>query len=212
MRREFVRFATRQDRPRWLRDRFGEALDGTLLDVGCDEAVLRDYIGAERYTGVDRSEAADVHHDLQAGGPLPFDDRSFDVVVCTDVLEHLDNLHAVFEEIVRVARHRVVISLPNNWNAARMRLQRGHGSFAHYGLPLDPPADRHRWFFNLQEACEFLDARAARHGLRTVDRVVCEKPRLALVRALRRVRYPSLQRYLNLYSHTVVYIMERVAD
>ncbi|MFT6362876.1 MAG: hypothetical protein ACJAZ8_001286, partial [Planctomycetota bacterium] len=42
MKREFIQFKTRQDRPRFISERFGQALSGRVLDVGCDEAVLRE--------------------------------------------------------------------------------------------------------------------------------------------------------------------------
>ena len=171
--------------------------------------MLRELVGAERYTGIDRSDEADVKHDLQAQSRLPFDDSSFDVVVCTDVLEHLDNLHDIFGELVRVASRYVLVSLPNNWNAARVRLRRGYGSFKHYGLPLDPPNDRHRWFFSLEEAKDFLEGQAARCGIVIREMVVLEKPRPILTRAIRRIRYPSRRRYLNLYTHTLVCVYEK---
>ena len=205
---EYVRFETRQDRPRFISQRFAQAFDGTVLDVGCDRAVLRDFVPAGQYTGIDRSPEADVHHDLQSGGPLPFADHSFDLVVCTDVLEHLDNLHEVFGEILRVSRKRILISLPNNWNAARRRLERGFGSFKHYGLPLDQPDDRHRWFFSCDEAMAFLTGQGERHGLRIREMLVLEKPRSILLRTLRRVRYPRRNRYWNRYTHTIVCLYE----
>ena len=208
LRHELVRFATRQDRPRWLSERFPSLLRSRVLDVGCDAAVLRDFVGAERYVGIDRSEAADVHHDLQRGGPLPFADRSFETVVCTDVLEHLDNLHEVFEELVRVADRHLLVSLPNNWNAARLPIRRGRGSFKHYGLPLDPPEDRHRWFFSMVEARDFLESRAERHGLAIRELVALEKPRVRPLVLARRLLHPG-SRYLNLFSHTLVCHYER---
>lgn len=188
--------------------RFATAFEGRVLDVGCDRAVLRDFLGADRYTGVDRSAEADVHHDLQADGPLPFADNSFDVVVCTDVLEHLDNLHEVFTEIVRVGKKRLILSLPNNWNAARLKIERGRGSFKHYGLPLDPPGDRHRWFFSYEEARDFFLGQAERHNLKIAELVILEKPRLAPLRWARRLRYPNQDRYWNRYTHTLVCIYE----
>ena len=204
MKREFVHFSSRQDRPRWVTERFADILGDRVLDVGCDRAVLRGFVGADRYVGIDRSEEADIAHDLQQDGALPFDDDSFGTVVCTDVLEHLDNLHEVFDEIIRVAAGHALISLPNNWNAARLPLRRGHGSFTHYGLPIEPPVDRHRWFFSLDEARAFFEAQAKRHGISIVELVVLEKPRSWPSRALKRIRYPSLARYLNLHTHTLV--------
>jgi hypothetical protein len=43
---------------------------------------------------------------------LQFADRSFDLVFCTEVLEHVRNLPAAGAEIARVARERIVLGVP----------------------------------------------------------------------------------------------------
>lgn len=207
IRTSYVRFDERSDRPRFLASLYGELLGGRVLDVGCDRAVLRG--SCRSYVGLDLSDAADVRQDLQAEGRLPFSDRAFDTVVCSDVLEHLDNLHQVFDELVRVAREHLVVTLPNNWNSARLRLRRGKGSIAHYGLPLERPVDRHRWFFSLSEAEAFFRGQARRHGMAIVELRALEKPRPFLVRAARSLLHPGRERYRNLYAHTLACLYRR---
>jgi len=199
----YVRFETRQDRPRFLAQRYPEVFRGRVLDVGCDKAVLRELCAPERYVGIDFSPEADVKQDLMADGRLPFPERSFDGVVCSDVLEHLENLHQVFGELVRVTRDHLLVTLPNNWNSARRQLLRGKGSVAHYGLPLEKPVDRHRWFFSFSEAEAFLRGQSERHALRLVELRALEKPRPLVVRTARRILFPRPERYRNLYSHTL---------
>lgn len=211
MQSEIIRFDSRQDRPRFFSERFGGAMKGRLLDVGCDAAVLREFVGADRYTGIDISEAADIRCNLMEADRLPFEDGAFDVVTCTDVLEHLENLHAIFDELIRVSSRHVLISLPNNWNSGRRQLRRGKGGIAHYGLPVEKPVDRHRWFFSLLEARDFLVAGAARHGLEIEELVVLERPRPALVRAWRRLWAGSQEKYLNLFAHTIVVVLRKPA-
>jgi SAM-dependent methyltransferase len=43
---------------------------------------------------------------------LPFPEDNFDVVVCSEVLEHLDEPARAFAELKRVARKRVVLTVP----------------------------------------------------------------------------------------------------
>lgn len=43
---------------------------------------------------------------------LDFPDRSFDVVVCVEVLEHIPDLEKACSELKRVARHEIVIGVP----------------------------------------------------------------------------------------------------
>ncbi|MCC7059294.1 MAG: methyltransferase domain-containing protein [Burkholderiaceae bacterium] len=144
MKIDYVQFERRAARSAYIASRFGRFLAPTLLDVGCDEAVLRTLLPQVEYTGIDIGGTPDLRLDLEQIERLPFVDGEFAATVCSDVLEHLDNLHSIFGELVRVSREHIVISLPNNWTNARRPIERGRGVIAHYGLPPTPPADRHK--------------------------------------------------------------------
>jgi len=205
-------FATRADRARYIAQRFSGRLSGRLLDVGCDRKFLRALAPECDYVGLDVAGDPDRTLDLEKVARLPFDDASFDCVVCADVLEHLDNLHAVFAELVRVCRTWLIVSLPNNWANARLRIARGTGAFAHYGLPVEPPADRHKWFFSLSEALNFLRSRVDIYPVALEELRVTEKPRPLALTALRRLVWPSKERYLNRYAHTLWAVFRKVQD
>lgn len=164
------------------------------------------------YTGVDVGGKPDITLNLEEADGLPFEDGSFDCVLCSDVLEHLDNLHLIARELVRVARGKLIVSLPNNWANARRPVERGKGEIGHYGLPSEPPPDRHKWFFGLSEAAKFFKELARQYPMRIVEMVANEKPRPALVRALRRLRYLSHERYLNRYAHTLWAVYEKTGQ
>jgi SAM-dependent methyltransferase len=206
---EYVSFTDRMARIEYVATRFRRFLAGKVLDVGCDRSNLKTLIPDIAYTGLDIAGDPDVKLNLETMDRLPFDDDSYECVVCTDVLEHLDNLHFVFGELVRVARNHLIVSLPNNWTNARLPIERGKGSFDKYGLPVEPPPDRHKWFFGLQEAVEFLRGQEKKYPFSILEMRVTEKPRPVMVRALRRVRYPSRERYWNRYAHTVWAVMEK---
>jgi SAM-dependent methyltransferase len=94
-----------------------------FLDVGCAEGYLvnavRRLFGAECYgidiaaSGVRRARelygipgaAADALH-------LPFPDKTFDVVLSSETLEHVANPGAVISELLRVTRHYLILSTP----------------------------------------------------------------------------------------------------
>jgi len=199
---EHIAFPTRQARSEYVARRFGEYFRGSLLDVGCFEAPLRKMLADAKYTGVDIAGAPDIELNLEGCQRLPFDDGSHDTVICIDVLEHLDNLHLIFDELVRVARKNIIVSLPNSWRDARRPIERGGGDFLHYGLPEDAPVDRHKWFFNFTQARSFLQARASSLNLEVVELFGTEKPKNGLIRALRMLLYPG-DKYLNRYVQTV---------
>jgi len=98
----------------------------------------------------------DIKINIEVIKNLPFKAQEFDTVICIEVLEHLENLHEISKDLFRVSNNYVLISLPNCWRDARVKIQRGIGSFAHYGLQLKNPLDRHKWFFTSSEAIDFL--------------------------------------------------------
>jgi len=96
---------------------------GVVLDVGSGDgalaADLRATTGA-RVVGVELSlrrleRVADRTPVSLVGGSayeLPFSDRSFPLVVCTDLLEHLDDPSRAMAELVRVSARHVLVSVP----------------------------------------------------------------------------------------------------
>ena len=99
---------------------------GTVLDAGCGEGFGVDALARQepawRITGVDLSEEAIAYAQEHFGErgqfrtgsiyKLPFSDDSFDTVVCSEVLEHLEDPVAAVQELKRVARAYVVITVP----------------------------------------------------------------------------------------------------
>lgn len=207
---ELATFPDRAARSRFVARRFARYLGDSVLDVGCYEAPLRALLPGVRYFGVDIAGSPDLRLDLDTGAALPFEDASWHTVICIEVLEHLEHLHAMFDELVRVSGRHVIVSLPNCWRDARVPLGRGRGQIAHYGLPPQAPADRHRWFFSFTQARDFVHAKAAAHGLGIVELFATEMHRGALLRALRRARHPG-ERYLNRYAQTLWAVLEKRA-
>lgn len=199
---EFIAFSSRKERSRYVANRFSRYLDQSVLDVGCYEADVGHYLKNPEYTGVDIVGKPDIEVNLEEAKQLPFADNSFKTAICIEVLEHLDNLHRVFSELVRVADEYVIISLPNCWRSARRPISRGRGEFIHYGLPVNRPLDRHKWFFNVSQAQNFLAATTKDAGLQIEELFVTEKPKNQVIRTLRKARFPDM-RYQNRYAQTI---------
>jgi len=125
----------------------------SILDVGGWMGYLRDCIirvnPNVEHVNLDIAGKPTIIYDLEIGS-LPFRDNVFDLVVSTDVLEHIDALHMLMDDIVRVARKYMIISLPNMFSIGlRIRILLGKDNLKYYVLPKEKPLDRHKWFFSL---------------------------------------------------------------
>lgn len=198
----FRSFPRRVDRSQFVFEEFSRCFGQSILDIGCHEAPLRSMLKGIRYTGVDLYGNPDIHLNLEETEKLPFADGDFECVLCIETLEHLDNFHKMFDEAIRCTSKYAVISLPNCWRDARVPIERGRGHFAHYGLPPEPPPDRHKWFFNLSQARDFFVEKATVSRLELEEIVIVESPRPMILRMARKMRYWG-DSYLNRYAGTI---------
>jgi 2-polyprenyl-3-methyl-5-hydroxy-6-metoxy-1,4-benzoquinol methylase len=99
--------------------RFQSVANKTLLDVGCGDGYWSDQATAKGYTvtSIDHEKyyANTQVVDLDSG--LAFSDESFDVVWCSEVLEHLYDPVAMIKEIKRVLKQQglLVLTSPNSY-------------------------------------------------------------------------------------------------
>ena len=106
-------------RPRWRRSlvspvlfglhhslvpRLTRLAHGRFLDAGCGRMPYRDYVIGRTvaYTGVDREAQAFPGTLMADVCALPIRGNAYDVVLCSEVLEHVDNPDAAFAELSRV--------------------------------------------------------------------------------------------------------------
>ena len=106
----------------WLRAEGGAASGKRVLDVGCGvKPYYPFFASASEYVGVDVQDNphADVAGAVEA---LPVPDGSFDIVLCTQVLEHVDDPAVAVRELHRVtgpggrvlaSTHGVMLYHPN---------------------------------------------------------------------------------------------------
>lgn len=96
-----------------------------ILDVGCGSGVLMNKIkniGRHIIVGTDLSAEAirivreDLKLDCFVGSVtnLEVEDKSYDTVICSEVIEHLfeEDLEKAFSELVRISKETIIISTP----------------------------------------------------------------------------------------------------
>ena len=103
-RRSLYNWSLREPLARWLELEGRRAAGLRVLDVGCGDKPYRPYFAdAAEYVGVDVDE--DANADLI--GPieaLPVEDESYDLVLCVQVLEHVEDPAQGVRELHRVVR------------------------------------------------------------------------------------------------------------
>lgn len=128
-----------------------------LLDVGGAEgykaALVREIFGVD-VKNSDLSEQAckraeeifDINSDPVDIHSLPYKDNQFDVVLCSETLEHSADFHKAIDELLRVAAKSVIITVPHDPREAienNIRKEKIHG---------------HRWAFDIN-SFSFLEER-----------------------------------------------------
>jgi len=205
-------YSGRREKHRFLLRNFADYFKGSILDVGCDQAYLKSFLNQIKsnrikYIGIDKMGTPDIIVDLEKS-PLPFRDKEFDFVYCLDVLEHLNNAHEIFDELVRVSRKFILLSLPNNFYLwERIRVMRGVRPNDKYGLLPNPPEDWHKWFFNINDAIKFISYRSKINRCRIKKKFPFYKTdgKLGLVRTL----FKKFGLFSNLFAMSYWALLER---
>lgn len=176
------KYTDRETKSEYVYKKYKTILKHSVLDVGADQCFLKKYLdGDTEYSGVGLgSEKIDLEIDLEKQN-LPFKDNSFHTVLCLDVLEHLENIHDTFDELCRVSKKYVIISLPNPYKSF-INVLLGHKNkrgrdMKFYGLPEEKPNDRHRWFFSATDAKNFIEHRAQKNNMDIIQIDGIIKPR-----------------------------------
>jgi 2-polyprenyl-3-methyl-5-hydroxy-6-metoxy-1,4-benzoquinol methylase len=119
-----------------LDELFEKAAPRTLLDVGCGEGVLIHEWAQRlegRVVGIDleddaiqsewaKRQAPNLEYKIMKAENLPFAEHEFDVATAIEVLEHVPDPEHTLEEMARVARRHLIVSVPREplWRMLNM--------------------------------------------------------------------------------------------
>lgn len=220
-------YKNRDEKPYWVLDHFKSVFSNieNILDVGCGDKQLKDCLSKRvRYVGVDIYGDPEIRFDLSMAEKLPLEDGSFDLVYCADVLEHLENIHFIIDELFRISRKYIIMVLPNPYRlgtlytvfrgrkySKTLEEKKNFGLYMkYYGLPLEKPKDRHRWFFNTEEAVDFVNYRSKKNNYRiekTVYIIDLQKgPKIIFKKIL--FAFNRLL-FLNMFNHATWFLLEK---
>jgi len=102
----------------------GDTSEKKILDAGAGEGYFLSSVKAEQKYGIELSEirvktAQKLFPDLAITvadiRKMPFEDNSFDIIICSEVLEHVDGFGKAIEEIKRCIKPEgnIILSFPN---------------------------------------------------------------------------------------------------
>jgi ubiquinone/menaquinone biosynthesis C-methylase UbiE len=103
--------------------------DSKILEIGCGIGTIVSELGGQGYdiTGADISQEAiayglkkygDIKLEVQPAEVLPYEDRSFDIVLSFDLFEHIDQIDRHISEVFRVLCHNgyYLFQTPNKYS------------------------------------------------------------------------------------------------
>jgi SAM-dependent methyltransferase len=98
----------------------------TAIDIGCGDGYLLHQMykqcpdaqlyGLDLTQGRIKTTKQNVPTSFLLRGDvihLPFPDNAFDVVVCSELLEHLTNYKEAIDELVRITKKKLILTVPN---------------------------------------------------------------------------------------------------
>ena len=103
---------------------------------------------------------------IDLNNSLPFANSYFDYVTALDVLEHLIDPWVSFEELLRITRKKLIISLPNMaYIEFRMRFMKKGLLSGKYSFRQESVKDRHTWVTTHNEYIKFAVDLAQKNNL-----------------------------------------------
>ena len=148
------------DRNQFVARKLGKLNNQIILDIGCrDQVFKKSLLGNFEYIGVDYDTENEntefINHNLEQG--LPKQIGKIDIINAMDVLEHVENIHDIFNECLKKSEQKVAIALPNmayyKFRLAFLFSGEISGKYIFHSKKI---IDRHRWFTTYYNNINFI--------------------------------------------------------
>lgn len=94
-------------------------VSGDVLDYGCGNMPYKSIFNFNEYIGLEFGYKKNSTKELVFfnGKEIPFPDNTFDTIICTEVLEHVENPEHILKELHRVQKSggKIIVSVPFVW-------------------------------------------------------------------------------------------------
>ena len=162
--------------------KLGKLNEHIILDLGCRDMSLKNYLdGNFNYIGLDYSEEKEansnfINHNLENG--LPKDLKQVDTIVALDVLEHVENIHEVYNELFSASKKTVIIALPNMaYYKFRINFLIKGVLSGKYIFSTHKVIDRHRWIPNYSSIDKFVEINTPKNWRVTEYNYIAQRKR-----------------------------------
>lgn len=141
----------RKGQTEWIFNKLIPENAKTCLDIGSGRALTKNFLANKfsKYVSLD-IENADIIQDLNKDEIISIKDNSFDIVILSNILEHLVNPNIILKEAIRISKKYLIIGLPNEYPLSR-RLDILFGNWDDRIYPYG-----HKHFFSLKSIDKFI--------------------------------------------------------
>ncbi len=81
----------------------------SILDIGCKDKFFKRF--GKKYTGIDL-KGAEINQDLNKNQKLKLKDGSYDLIIFSQILEHIADPRQLISEAKRVSKKCIIVGLP----------------------------------------------------------------------------------------------------
>lgn len=201
------------DRNSFVALKIGKLRNEKILDLGCRDAILSDYLdGTFDYTGVDfipkiiNNNKKIINLNLEEG--INTELGNFDIITAIDVLEHIENIHQLYNQIFQRCNKIFAIALPNmGYYKFRLKFFFNGELSGKYIFHSYRHIDRHRWIPNYYTIRNFVKKNTPTNWEIKEYKFIAQRKRNHFFYYLEKVLSKI---YPNLFVYEMIYIIRKL--